>query len=163
MKQIGFVVVLALGALVATVADAQAPVRLRGTITAVDGNTLSVRSREGENLALQMPDNVAVAVAKAVRFEDIKQGDYVGATTRKQPDGSMVAIEVHYLPPDRARRPDAVGSRARLHDDQCQRGGDRRGRPARANSRSSSRAGRRRSSFRRPRRWCAPSPERART
>jgi hypothetical protein len=80
-------------------ADAQTPVRLRGTITAVEGNTLSVRSREGENLALQMPDNVAVAVAKAVRFEDIKQGDYVGATTRKQPDGSMVAIEVHYLAP----------------------------------------------------------------
>ena len=97
MKQVGFVVVLALGVLVTAVADAQTVVRLRGTITAVQGNTLSVRSREGENLALQMPDDVAVA--RAVRFEDIKQGDYVGATTRKQPDGSMVAIEVHYLPP----------------------------------------------------------------
>jgi hypothetical protein len=99
MKQIGFAVVLALGVLVSTVADAQTSVRLRGTITAVEGNTLSVRSREGENLALQMPDNVAVAVAKAVKFEDIKQGDYVGAATMKQPDGSMVAIEVHYLAP----------------------------------------------------------------
>ena len=98
MKQIGLAVVLALGVLVSTVADAQT-VRLRGTITAVEGNALSVRSREGENLTLQMPDNVAVAVAKAIRFEDIKQGDYVGATTRKQPDGSMVAIEVHYLAP----------------------------------------------------------------
>ena len=98
MKQFGFVAVLVLGMLVTAVADAQT-VRLRGTITSVEGNTLSVRSREGENLALQMPENVAVAVAKAVRFEDIKQGDYVGATTRKQPDGSMVAIEVHYLAP----------------------------------------------------------------
>ena len=99
MKQIGFAVVLALGVLVSTVADAQTTARLRGTITAVEGNMLSVRSREGENLALQMPDNVSVAVAKAVKFEDIKQGDYVGATTRKQPDGSMVAVEVHYLAP----------------------------------------------------------------
>ena len=98
MKQIGFAVVLVLGVLVSTVADAQT-VRLRGTITSIEGNTLSVRSREGENLALQLPDNVAVAVAKAIRFEDIKQGDYVGATTRRQPDGSMVAIEVHYLAP----------------------------------------------------------------
>ena len=98
MKPFGFVAALALGLLVTGVADAQTA-RLRGTITSIDGNTLSVRSREGENLALRMPDNVAVAVAKAVRFEDIKQGDYVGATTRKQPDGSMVAIEVHYLPP----------------------------------------------------------------
>jgi len=99
MKQIGFVVVLALGVLVTPVADAQTVARLRGTITAVEGNMLSVRSREGENLALQMPDNVAVTVAKAIKFEDIKQGDYVGATTRRQPDGSMVAIEVHYLAP----------------------------------------------------------------
>ena len=98
MKTIGFAVVLVLGVLVTSVADAQT-VRLRGTITAVEGSMLSVRSREGENLALQMPDNVAVAVAKAIKFEDIKQGDYVGATTRKQPDGSMVAIEVHYLAP----------------------------------------------------------------
>lgn len=102
MKQIGLVVALALGVLVAAVAEAQTA-RLRGTITSVEGNTLSVRSREGENLVLQMPDNVAVAVARAVKFEDIKQGDYVGATTRKQPDGSMVAIEVHYLPPTAAQ------------------------------------------------------------
>ncbi len=99
MKQIGFAVVLALGVLVSAAADAQTTVRLRGTITAIEGNTLSVRSREGENLALQVPDNVSVAVAKAVRFEDIKRGDYVGATTRRQPDGSMVAVEVHYLAP----------------------------------------------------------------
>lgn len=102
MKQIGFVVALALGVLLSTVVDAQTTARLRGTITAVEGNMLSVRSREGENLALQMPDNVAVAVARAIKFEDIKQGDYVGATTRRQPDGSMVAIEVHYLPPTAA-------------------------------------------------------------
>jgi hypothetical protein len=101
MKQIGFVVVLALGVLVTPVADAQTA-RLRGTITAVEGNMLSVRSREGENLALQMPDNVAVTVARAIKFEDIKQGDFVGATTRKQPDGSMVALEVHYVPPTAA-------------------------------------------------------------
>ena len=98
MKQIGFVVLLALGLLVTGLADAQTA-RVRGTIASVEGNTLSVRSREGENLALQIPDDVAVAVAKAIKFEDIKKGDYVGATTRKQPDGSMVAIEVHYLPP----------------------------------------------------------------
>ncbi|OFZ87395.1 MAG: hypothetical protein A2V78_12160 [Betaproteobacteria bacterium RBG_16_64_18] len=99
MKQIGFVAALALGVLVTGVADAQTSARVRGTITAVEGNTLSVRSREGENLALRMPDNVAVSVAKAIRFEDIKQGDYVGAATMRQPDGSMVAIEVHYLAP----------------------------------------------------------------
>ena len=102
MKQIGFVVLFALGLAASSAADAQTNVRLRGTITAVQGDMLSVRSREGEDLTLRLSDNVSIAVAKAVRFEDIKQGDYVGATTRKQPDGSMEAIEVHYLPPTAA-------------------------------------------------------------
>jgi len=98
MKQLGMALALALGMFSSVAAEAQT-VRLRGTITAIQGDVLSVRSREGENLALQLPGNVSVAVAKTIKFEDIKQGDYVGATTRRQPDGSMVAIEVHYLPP----------------------------------------------------------------
>jgi len=102
MKRIGVLLFLAIGVVSATAAYAQTA-RLRGTITALQGDTLSVRSREGENLVLQLPDNVSVAVARAIRFVDIKQGDYVGATTRKQPHGSMVAIEVHYLPPTAAQ------------------------------------------------------------
>jgi hypothetical protein len=80
-------------------ASAQSNVRVRGTITALEGNVLSVKSRDGRDLTLQLADNVSVAVAKAVRFEDIRQGDYVGATTKPGPDGAAVAIEVHYLAP----------------------------------------------------------------
>jgi len=98
MKRTGFLLLLALGMLASMAADAQS-MRLRGTITDVQGNILSVKSREGENLTLHMPDKVGVSVAKAIKFEDIKKGDYVGATTMKQADGSMVAVEVHYLPP----------------------------------------------------------------
>jgi Domain of unknown function (DUF5666) len=86
-------------ALVCATADAQTSMRVRGTITAVDGNTLMVKSREGKDLKFTMPDNVGVSVAKAIRFEDIKPGDYVGATAKKGADGVLVAVEVHYLPP----------------------------------------------------------------
>jgi hypothetical protein len=79
--------------------DAQTAVRIRGTITAVDVNTLAVKSREGQDLRLMLDDNLGVTVAKAIRFEDIKQGDYVGSTATKRPDGTLVAVEVHYLPP----------------------------------------------------------------
>ena len=82
--------------------EAQTSARVRGTITGVDGSTLAVKSRDGQNLKLQLPDNATVAVAKAVRFEDIKQGDYVGSTTTKRADGTHVAIEVHYIPPTAA-------------------------------------------------------------
>ena len=84
-------------ALAASVAQAQTNVRVRGTIVAVNGNVMSVKARDGKDLQLTLPDNVTVAVAKAVRFEDIKEGDYVGATTKSGPDGTEVAIEVHYL------------------------------------------------------------------
>jgi hypothetical protein len=84
---------------VASAADAQTAARIRGTITAVDGNVLAVKSREGKDLQLQLADNATVAVAKAVKFEDFKQGDLVGATALKRPDGTLVAVEVHYLPP----------------------------------------------------------------
>ena len=80
-------------------ADAQTAQRVRGTITAFDGSALGVKSREGQDLKLQLADNATVAVAKAVRFEEIKQGDLVGATAMKRPDGTLVALEVHYLPP----------------------------------------------------------------
>ena len=86
-------------ALVATDVEAQTAVRVRGTITAIDGNSLSVKARDGRGLKLQLADNLTVAVAKAARFEDIKPGDFVGSTTRPGADGIPVALEVHYLPP----------------------------------------------------------------
>jgi hypothetical protein len=86
-------------ALVCATADAQTNMRVRGTITAIGGETLMVTSREGKELKFTMPDNVGVSVAKAIKFEDIKPGDYVGVTAKKQADGMLAAMEVHYLPP----------------------------------------------------------------
>ena len=84
---------------VASVADAQAPTRIRGTITALDGNAVSVKTRDGKEVKFTLTDDATVAVAKAIKFEDIKQGDYVGATGMKRPDGTVEAVEVHYLAP----------------------------------------------------------------
>ena len=90
---------LIVGMQLTAAADAQTTTRLRGNITAIDGNVMSVKSREGKDVKVQLPDNVTVAVAKAIRFDDIKQGDYLGVTTMTKPDGTLTAIEVHYLPP----------------------------------------------------------------
>lgn len=89
---------LACVALAAT-ASAQTSVRIRGTITAVDAASISVKSRDGRDLKLALPESATVSVARAVRFDEIKDGDFVGATTRPGPNGTEVAIEVHYLPP----------------------------------------------------------------
>jgi Domain of unknown function (DUF5666) len=93
-------IALLCGALVvAGAVDAQTATRIRGTITGFDGNVLSVKSREGQDLKLLLVENATVAVAKAAKFEDIKPGDYVGSAAMKRPDGTLVALEVHYLPP----------------------------------------------------------------
>ena len=94
-----FVAALVAGALAASGAQAQTSVRVRGTITAVDTSTLSVKSREGRDLRLTLPDSATVAVAKAASINDVKDGDFVGVTTKPGPNGSEVAVEVHYLPP----------------------------------------------------------------
>ena len=98
MKNLPFALLLA-GLLVANAVNAQTTTRLRGTITEIEGNVMSVKSRDGKDIKVHVPDNVSVAVATAIRFDDIKQGDYVGATTMAAADGRLTAIEVHYLSP----------------------------------------------------------------
>jgi hypothetical protein len=83
----------------ATTADAQTATRIRGTITGFDGTVLAVKSRDGQDLRLELVPDATVAVARAAKFEDIKPGDYVGSAAVKRADGALVALEVHYLAP----------------------------------------------------------------
>ena len=86
-------------ALSAVTADAQQkPMRIRGTITAFDGNMLSVKSRDGRDLVIELGEKASVATAKAMTLADLKQGDYVGSTTTTRADGALVAVEVHTIP-----------------------------------------------------------------
>jgi hypothetical protein len=94
VKRIACALVLAA---VAAGAAAQAPQRIRGTITAVDGNVMAVKSREGKDLQLHLAPEVGVSTAKAATLADLK-GKYVGVTAREK-DGRLVAVEVHAIPP----------------------------------------------------------------
>lgn len=83
--------------LVSSLAVAQAPTRVRGTITALDGDVLSVKSREGKDLKIHLTSNVGVTTAKSTTLDELK-GKYVGVTA-VQKDGKMTALEVHAIPP----------------------------------------------------------------
>lgn len=91
--------VLLAAVLACNVVHAQSSVRIRGTITAVTPAGLAVKSRDGRDLMLALPETATVGIAKAVRFEEIKDGDFLGATTRRDAAGNEVAVELHYLPP----------------------------------------------------------------
>jgi hypothetical protein len=74
------------------------PVRVRGTIDKVDGDTLMVKSRDGTELTVTLAPNATVAAIVKASLADIKQGGYVGVTGMPQPDGTQRAIEVHIFP-----------------------------------------------------------------
>jgi hypothetical protein len=100
-----FAVLLSIGvlALASLAATAQAPKRMwvRGTITGLEGNVLSVKSRDGRDLKVNLAPNFGVRAAKAVTLADIKPGDFVGPASRKRPDGTLVAISLQLFTPDR--------------------------------------------------------------
>src|SRR4051794_5973808 len=60
-------------------------VRIRGTIEAVDGPVLSIKSREGTDMKVRMTDNVAVFGVAKTELSEIKQGSYIGVVAVAQP------------------------------------------------------------------------------
>jgi hypothetical protein len=81
-----------------TNAHAQSTMRVRGTITAVEGHVLSVKARDGKDLKVELTDKTAVAAVQAVKLSDIKPGDAVGSATRPGPGDTLTALEVHVFP-----------------------------------------------------------------
>ncbi len=97
------VVLLSAGALALSGAVAQAQTRMfvRGTITSLDGDVLSVKSRDGKDLKINLAPKFGVRYAKALTLADIKPGDFVGPASRKRADGSLEAISLQVFTPDR--------------------------------------------------------------
>jgi hypothetical protein len=80
-----------------SLAGAQSPqaVRVRGTIDTIDGQTLTVKSRQGDTLTIKLADNSRVTAMVKASLVDIKVGDFIGVTAMPQPDGSQKAIGLH--------------------------------------------------------------------
>ena len=92
------VLLAALAGLFAGAAAAQTPVRVRGAVEALDGNTLKVKSRDGAAVAIKLADNYAVAAVVKTELAAIKPGAFIGTASMKQADGSLVALEVLVFP-----------------------------------------------------------------
>jgi hypothetical protein len=80
-----------------TFASAQQTVRLKGTIEKVDGNTLMVKTSDGEAKLTLTGNAQVVGVVKAT-MADIKENTFLGSAAMPQPDGTQKALEVHIFP-----------------------------------------------------------------
>lgn len=98
MKKSGTLLFALTLALASAAASAQAPTRVRGTITSLEGNVLSVKDRDGKDIKVKLADKFGVSAAKAITLADIKEGDFVGPASRKRPDGSLEAISLQLFP-----------------------------------------------------------------
>jgi hypothetical protein len=100
---IGPLVIVAMVAASTSYAIAQqppTPSRVRGTIEAVDGDVLAVKSRSGEDFKLRMASDMRLVGITKISLSDIKVGSFIGTTTVPGPDGSQNAVEVHVFPED---------------------------------------------------------------
>ena len=89
----GFALLLATSA---SFAQQPAPVRVRGTIEAVNGAVLTVKSRDGQTTyKVKLADNAAVRGVIKAALSDIKDNSFIGVTGMPQPDGTQKALEVH--------------------------------------------------------------------
>jgi hypothetical protein len=91
------IVWLALGA--APLPAQEQPAGIRGTLAAVAGDRLSVETRAGEMVQLQLKEDAGIFVVRPATLEDIKAGDFVGVTSIEAGSRS-VALEVHLFAED---------------------------------------------------------------
>src|SRR5258708_2616147 len=71
----------------AATAMAQSPVtRLRGSIAANDGKTVTIATREGTEVPVKLADNYAVMLVSPVSLADIKENSFVGIASMQHPN-----------------------------------------------------------------------------
>jgi ribosome maturation factor RimP len=100
ISKTGFTVLA--GALIAITvgfsAKAADQLRIRGTVESLDGNTLSVKTREGTDAKIMLKDGWKVSSVAKASITDIKEGDFVGIASLPTADGGNGALEVLIFP-----------------------------------------------------------------
>jgi hypothetical protein len=78
---------------------AQEPWRVRGTLERVEGDALSVQTREGGTLDVRLKEDSGIFVVTPKTLDDIETGDFVGITSIEV-RGRRVALEAHLFAED---------------------------------------------------------------
>lgn len=71
----------------------------RGTIDAVNANSLEITTRQGEKLSVGLTDDTKVNSVSQAKMSDIKPDSFIGTAAVVQADGTLKALEVHVFAP----------------------------------------------------------------
>lgn len=77
------------------------PTRLSGTLTRVDGDKLSLKTDDGKSATVALAADAGITNVVPARLDDIKRGEFVGATAEPEAGDRWRATEVHIFPPGR--------------------------------------------------------------
>jgi hypothetical protein len=114
MKRALAVLVLAATLSPPIIADAQTPTRIRGTVAAMKGDVLSVKTPDGRNVDVQLNDKTSIVFTQPIQLSEIQPGDFLAVTSMKRSDGTLSAFEIRRFP-----KPSNPGHRPyEGHDDQ---------------------------------------------
>jgi hypothetical protein len=72
--------------------------KIAGDIVRVDGLRLEVKTAGGQAVTVKLTDNFRLSVRSAADATKLAPGTYVGTTAVPQPDGTLLAREVHVFP-----------------------------------------------------------------
>jgi hypothetical protein len=89
---------MALVLLAAATATAQVPIRVRGSIAKVSGQTLTIASRDNSTVEVRLAANAGVTAVVPAALSDIKAGQFVGIAALPGADGTFRAQEVLIFP-----------------------------------------------------------------
>jgi len=74
------------------------PTRIRGTVEKLDGQALTIKSREGQQVTVTLAPNVIIGYLVKKSLADIKAGDFVASTSTKGTDGKNHSVELRIFP-----------------------------------------------------------------
>ncbi|QDQ81506.1 hypothetical protein [Paraburkholderia megapolitana] len=82
----------------AAFAQASAPAGVRGTVTALAGDTLKVHENSGQDVDVKLAKDTPIRGVTLANIGDIKADSYIGTAAIPQADGTLKALEVHVFP-----------------------------------------------------------------
>ena len=91
-------VALAVAAGTAALAQDTPPVRVRGEITAVDGDLLTITARDGSTVQVRLAPEHRVTAVMPAKLEAVEPGTFVGTAAVPQPDARLRALELVIFP-----------------------------------------------------------------
>jgi hypothetical protein len=73
-------------------------IRIRGTTEGLEGSVLTVNTREGDTVKVNIGEKTAINTARRRHLRDIKEGEFIGTAAIEGKDGKLHAEEVLIFP-----------------------------------------------------------------